>query len=91
MGLSDALLARLPIYVDGKFVEAEKNAANATRGWRVGHYYRAVPKGYLESLGDPTIALEEPDLEKLRRELDLLTRAPLFDVERWRAIARRAL
>jgi hypothetical protein len=50
-----------------------------------------VPKGYLESLGDPTIALEEPDLEKLRRELDLLTRAPLFDVERWRAIARRAL
>lgn len=91
VGLSDALMARLPIYVEGKFVEPEKNAANATRGWRVGHYYRAVPKGYLDSLGDSSIALEDPELDKLRRELDLLTRAPLFDAERWRAIARHAL
>ena len=91
MGLSDALLARLPIYVDGQFVEPAKNAANASRGWRVGHYYRKLPSGYLESLSDPTRKLEDPTLQALREELDLLTRAPLLAPGRLAAIARLAL
>jgi arabinofuranosyltransferase len=91
MGLSDAFLARLPIYVNGEFVEKEKNAANGSRGWRIGHFYRRVPEGYLESLADPSQEIGDPKLAELRREIDLLTRAPLFDGERWRAIARHAL
>ncbi|MBM3986470.1 MAG: hypothetical protein FJ294_00750 [Planctomycetes bacterium] len=90
MGLSDALLARLPIYVDGAFVEPQKNAANASRGWRVGHYYRQLPAGYLESLSDPSRGLDDPALQTLREELDLVTRAPLFAPGRIAAIARSA-
>ena len=91
MGLSDALLARLPIYSGGTFVEPEKNAANASRGWRVGHYYRKLPAGYLESLSDPARKLDDPRLQSLREELDLITRAPLFAPGRLAAIARLAL
>ena len=90
MGLSDALLARLPIYVDGAFVEPAKNAANASRGWRVGHYYRKLPAGYLESLSDPARRLDDTALQTLREELDLVTRAPLFAPGRLAAIARLA-
>jgi arabinofuranosyltransferase len=90
MGLSDALLARLPIYSGGTFVEPEKNAANASRGWRVGHYYRKLPAGYLESLSDPARKLDDAKLQLLREELDLVTRAPLFAPGRFSAIARLA-
>ena len=86
MGLSDALVARLPIWVDGQFVEPEKNAKNAARGWRVGHYYRSVPAGYLESLSDPARELDDPALQQRREALDLVTRAPLFAPGRWSAI-----
>jgi arabinofuranosyltransferase len=88
MGLSDAFLARLPIYVDGRFVEPAKNAANGARGWRIGHYYRAIPEGYLESLTDPSRQISDARLRELRSSVELLTRAPLFDGARWRAIAR---
>lgn len=86
MGLSDALVARQPIWVDGKFVEPDKNAKNASRGWRVGHYYRSVPAGYLESLSDPARKLDDPLLQAQREQLDLVTRAPLFAPGRWGAI-----
>ncbi|MCC7012198.1 MAG: hypothetical protein IT454_06545 [Planctomycetes bacterium] len=87
MGLSDAFLARLPIYVDGAFVEPAKNAANGHDGWRIGHYYRSIPSGYIESLSDPSREIEDPRLRELRRELDLVVRGPLWSLERWRAIA----
>lgn len=88
MGLSDALVARQPIWIDGKFVEPEKNAKNASRGWRVGHYYRSLPAGYLESLSDPTLRLADPALQEERELLELVTRAPLFEPGRWSAIWR---
>lgn len=86
LGLSDALIARLPIYVDGALVEPERNAFRE-RAWRVGHYYRHVPEGYLESLEDRSRTLADPGLAARSRRLDLLTRGPLWTRERWSAIA----
>jgi arabinofuranosyltransferase len=46
LGLCDPLLARLP----------------ATRPWRIGHYNRDAPAGYLESLAEDRNLIEDPAL-----------------------------
>jgi len=75
LALSDPLLARLP----------------ATPYWRVGHYPRTIPAGYVESLVDKkTGGLEDAHLQKLYADLVLITRSEqLFGADRWRAILRR--
>ena len=71
MALSDPLLARTPV-----------------RGrWRVGHMLRDLPVGYAESIATGTNQIVDPDLHKLYDQLILVTRGPLFTLERWRAIA----
>jgi arabinofuranosyltransferase len=90
MGLSDALVARLPMCQGGVPIEREKNIFR-DRPWRIGHFVRPLPAGYVESLADPTRTLDDPEIAKLRAELDLITRGPLWSPERWRAIARHAL
>ncbi len=71
-GLSDPLTARLPVRTD--------------KEWRVGHLERALPIGYLESVRRPETGITDPDLAALDRRLRLVTRGPLFDAARWRAI-----
>ncbi len=88
MGLSDAFLARLPIVVEGAIVRPDKNAFRG-RAWRVGHYYRDVPDGYLELLRGEPAKLADPELQQLYDDVALLTRGELFTRERWSAIARR--
>jgi len=88
MGLSDGFLARLPIVVNGAVVRPDKNSFRG-RPWRIGHFYRDTPEGYLESLSDPSQRLADPELEALRVDVELITRAPLWSSERWRAIFRR--
>jgi hypothetical protein len=64
---------------------------NRFRGspWRIGHFHRPLPEGYLESLRDPSVRIADPRVAALRADLDRITRDPLADPERWRAIARR--
>jgi arabinofuranosyltransferase len=88
MGLSDGFLARLPIVVGGALVRPDKNAFRE-RAWRVGHYYRDVPEGYLELLRGEPASLADPELQQLYDDVALLTRGELFTRERWSAIARR--
>ena len=73
-GLEDPLLARLPI---------PRGAA-----WRIGHFARPIPAGYLESLLAPASGIEDPALRAYDEELRRVTRGPLFDAERWSAIVR---
>jgi arabinofuranosyltransferase len=70
--LSDPLLARLPI--------------PDPLHWRVGHFERALPAGYLETLKSGTDQLKDPKLAAFYEKLSLITRAPLWGLARLRAI-----
>ena len=71
-GLSDPLLSRLPIPTPNK--------------WRIGHFNRELPKGYLETLRSGTNQLENPYLAKYYSRLALITRGDLWSKERLHVI-----
>jgi arabinofuranosyltransferase len=68
--LTDAFLARLP----------------AVPGWRIGHFYRALPAGYGVSLRKDVNRLADKELRQLYRRMTLVTRGPLFSSERLAAV-----
>lgn len=74
LGLTDPLLARLPMVYDPK--------------WRIGHYVRAIPKGYTTSILLPQPALEDSLANEYDRRLRLVTRGDLWDWNRIKQIAR---
>ncbi|MDI9547578.1 MAG: hypothetical protein QM346_08235 [Chloroflexota bacterium] len=63
-GLSDALLARLP--------------AKRTPDWRIGHFRRTIPDGYLQTLASGENAIADPHLAQLYDSLTLVTQGDLF-------------
>jgi len=73
VGLADPLLARLPM---------------KPGPWRIGHYERELPAGYVACLRTGTDQIEDPDLARYYEALVLVTRGSLLDGERWRAIGR---
>jgi len=76
LALGDPFLARLP-------------AKGATDGvWRIGHFARAVPMGYAESIVQGRNRLVDPAYARLYADLDLATRGPLFAPGRLGAIWR---
>ena len=66
MGLADPLLARLP----------------ASRPWRIGHFRRQIPDGYLESLRDPSVAIRDPGLAEYYRKLTIIIHGPVWNSHR---------
>jgi len=74
-GLGDPLLARLP----------------CTRPWRIGHFNRALPDGYIQTLRTGQNEISDPGVAAYYDVLLLITRAPLFSSARWRAIVRMNL
>lgn len=72
LALADPFLARLP---------ARSNA-------RVGHYERAFPPGYLDSILSGTNQLRDPKLRALYGDVVSVTRGPLLEPSRWLAIWR---
>jgi arabinofuranosyltransferase len=72
LALCDPLLARLP----------------ARRPWRIGHFYRDLPAGYMETLQGQQAGLPDPGLDEYYAALRLVTRGPLWSRPRWAAIAR---
>ncbi|HXV59887.1 MAG TPA: hypothetical protein VEK15_04270 [Vicinamibacteria bacterium] len=71
-GLADALLARLP--------------SRADPNWRPGHFARAIPPGYRETLSQGSNRLDDQQLLPYYEALRKITREPLFSRERWLAI-----
>jgi arabinofuranosyltransferase len=72
VALADPLLARLP-------------AAYKTN-WRVGHFVRCMPEGFVESLWQNQNCLRDPELRAYYELIRTATRAPLNAPERWEAI-----
>jgi arabinofuranosyltransferase len=70
LALADPLLARLP----------------AKPGWRIGHFERELPEGYVPTLETGTNLLADPEVFMLYERLKLVTQAPLWTERRWRAI-----
>ncbi|WNG44208.1 hypothetical protein F0U60_08890 [Archangium minus] len=56
------------------------------RYWRIGHFDRDVPAGYLETLRTGRNVMEDPALAEYLDKLLLVVRGPLFTRERWHAI-----
>jgi arabinofuranosyltransferase len=71
--LAEPLLARLP-------AKAEK--------LRVGHYLRHLPEGYPETIDTGENRLADPNLARYYDELRLVTSAPVWSWDRFRAIWR---
>jgi len=71
MALGDPLLARLP----------------AEPTWRIGHFQRKVPEGYVESIRAGQNRIVDPDIALKYEELKTITQGPLWTRRRWREIA----
>ncbi len=71
--ISDPFLARLPI------VDAKK--------WRIGHFQRSIPQGYLKSIVADNAALEDPHLNDFYQRIRLITQSKnLLATDRIKAI-----
>ncbi|MCB0076941.1 MAG: hypothetical protein KDD73_05910 [Anaerolineales bacterium] len=70
--LSDPLTARLPMTWYAR--------------WRIGHFGREFPEGYIESLASDENKLTDPALARLYDKIRLITRGRLFDPARLAAI-----
>lgn len=70
--LADPFLTKLPAVMD--------------ENWRIGHMYRDIPEGYLDSLLYNENLIEDKDLSKYLDIIRLITRGDLFDKNRINAI-----
>jgi len=73
LALSDALLARLPI---------------KPGPWRIGHFERALPDGYLATLDKGRNVIVDPEIARRYDDVAQVTRGRLWSRQRWRAIVR---
>jgi arabinofuranosyltransferase len=71
LALTDPLLARLPALRDPR--------------WRVGHYLRAVPDGYVQTLNTGTCQMRDPALCEYWQTVRLVTSGELWSWARVRA------
>ncbi len=74
LALTDPLLARLP--------------ALRVPYWRIGHFFRRLPEGYLASLEQGGNQLADPDLAEYYDRLKLVTQGDLWSADRLREIWR---
>lgn len=75
--LGDPLLSRLPVF--------------DPHHWKVGHYGRSVPLGYIETLQTGVTKIENPSIRKLYRITKILTRDPIWSAKRFKEIAKANL
>ena len=73
-GIGDPLMARMPF-------PAEKQP------WSAGHFMRKVPDGYADAAIDRG-EIAEPELAAYWAKLKLVTRGPVFDIERLKEVLR---
>lgn len=83
--LGDPLLARLPAAIPDPVMSQSMPRLRPAK-WRVGHFCREIPAGYPETLSTGVNQLADPDLARYYDRLRLVTRGPLLDRSRLRAI-----
>ncbi len=68
LAIADPLLARLPVM--------------DTSHWRIGHFERRIPDGYIDTLVSGQNRISDRDLAAYYDKLSLITRGNLFDLHR---------
>ncbi|MBI1784194.1 hypothetical protein HYR69_03540, partial [Candidatus Sumerlaeota bacterium] len=85
LALSDPLLSRLPMRKDNQHIIIT-NQLTVVLKWRIGHFRRAIPLGYEETLRTGKTVIHDTKVAKLYDILQLITRGNLFDGRRLKAI-----
>jgi len=73
-GLSDPLLARLP--------------ALKKREWRIGHFFREIPEGYLDLIQSRENQISDPATRDFYSAIKLVTQGPLLSWERLKTVTK---
>ncbi len=79
--LGDPLLARLPATVPDPILR-DRIPRLASLPWRIGHFYRRPPVGYVRTLACGRNVIADPDIARYYDVIRSLTRDPVFDRER---------
>lgn len=77
MALSNAFLARLP---------AKSGPGMPEGKWRIGHFFRPLPKGYAQSIILDSNLIDAPKLKALYEKVNLVTSGNIFAEGRMNAI-----
>lgn len=72
LGLADPLLARLP--------------TEDVNDWRIGHFWRNAPDGYIETIKSGQNQLTNPALARYYDKLHLIVSGDIWSLKRWDAI-----
>ena len=84
VGLGDPLLARLEPDLNSGW----RYGLPRKSGWRIGHFYRQLPQGYVQTRLTGKNLIENPVYAKLYDKLALVTQGKLFSAARWAEIWR---
>ncbi|MEW9674037.1 glycosyltransferase family 39 protein [Ammoniphilus sp. 3BR4] len=72
LALSDPLLARLPM--------------DKSKKWRIGHFNRTIPDGYIETIEKGEILIKDPDVAAYYEKLSMVIRGEILDTSRFKEI-----
>jgi arabinofuranosyltransferase len=72
LALADPLLARLPV--------------SDIKDWRIAHFERNIPPGYVETIKSDENKFNDPDLAEYYEKLHLIISGDLWTLKRWEAI-----
>jgi len=88
--LAEPLLARLPVPYMGSWCDEQPQCDTGIYR-RIGHFDRAVPAGYEESIKQDANLLTDPALHGCYERIRSITRAPLLEGRRLREVVRANL
>ncbi|MGI6329233.1 MAG: hypothetical protein ACOXZR_00025 [Bacilli bacterium] len=74
LALSDSLLARMPI------------RDNQVFGWRIGHIFRVIPDGYIETIQTGRNQIKDRNIKKYYNKLRIITQDKIFSKKRFKVI-----
>ena len=83
MALADPLLSKLP---STAYWLIHKYKFNSIKKWRIGHFARKLPPGYLETIKTGKDQLENKDLSRYYEKLSFIIRGDLFNINRLKEI-----
>lgn len=82
-GLTEPLLARIP---STEYWLIGQDKPKNEKFWRIGHFARKIPRGYLETLRSGENQIANPSLAKYYEKLSIIIKGDLWDLNRLKEI-----
>lgn len=92
--LGDPLLSRLPMVSSDPLYREfciDLLAKPCARPWRIGHFLRNIPEGYVDTLLTGENSIEDAGIRAFYDDVRRITRGPIWSAARWGAIVRMNL